>query len=169
MVLVTTKRGSKGSKPTITYTGYGGTTAANSVPDYIWNSQEFMQLRNEADINSGNPALYPDDVVSRFAGGPNTNWFDEILRNGSIQQHDFSISGGGEKSNFYISLGYLDQKSIIEFTDGTERFNVRMNLDTDVNDRVRVGGSIFISRQESNLDNIGTGWRGNSQGYSLRT
>ena len=79
VVLVTTKRGGLNQKPTFTYTGFGGTTEVNSVPDYIWDSQEFMQLRNEADVNSGRPPLYPDAVVSRFGSGPNTNWFDEIL------------------------------------------------------------------------------------------
>ncbi len=155
VVLVTTKRGSRNSEPTFSYTGFGGSTEVNNVPDYIWNSQEFMQLRNEADVNSGNPPLYPDAVVSRFGSGPNTNWFDEILRNGAIQQHDFSISGGSENTNFHISLGYLDQRAVIKFTDGTERYNARLNLDTRVNDQFEIGGSFYVSRQESNLDNIG--------------
>lgn len=155
VILVTTKRGSKNSRPTFTYTGFGGTTEVNSVPDYIWDSQEFMQLRNEADINSGNPALYPDNVVSRFGSGPNTNWFDEIFRNGAIQQHDLSISGGSERTNFYLSLGYLDQEAVVNFTDGTKRYNARLNLDTRVTDNFSLGASIFVSSQESNLDNIG--------------
>ena len=155
VVLVTTKRGSKDSKPTFSYTGYMGNSEVNSVPDYIWNSQEFMQLRNEADVNSGRPPLYPDDVVSRFGSGPNTNWFDAILRNGFIQQHNLSIGGGSKNTNFHISLGFLDQEGIIEKTDGSQRYNARLNLDTKVNDRFGIGGSFYISRQESNLDNIG--------------
>ena len=155
VVLVTTKRGSKNSKPTFSYTGFGGSTAVNATPDYIWNSQEFMQLRNEADINSGNPQLYPDDVVADYANGPNTNWFDAIFRNGSIQQHDFSVSGGSEKTNYYISLGYLDNEAVVNFTDGSQRYNARLNLDTKVNDRFGFGGSFYISRQEANLDNVG--------------
>ena len=155
VVLVTTKRGKRNSKPTFTYTGFAGTTEVNNVPDYVWNSQQFMNLRNEADLNSGNQPLYPSDVVSQYGSGPNTNWFDEIFRSGSIQQHNLSISGGGENSNFNISLGYLDQKSVVEFTDGTKRYNARINLDTRVNDQFEIGGSFYISRQESNLDNIG--------------
>ena len=155
VVLVTTKRGKKNQKPTFTYTGFGGTTEINSTPDYIWNSQEFMQLRNEADMNSGNPPLYPDNVVSRFGNGPNTNWFDEIFRNGGIQQHDLSIAGGSDKTNFYISFGYLDQQAVVKLTEGTKRYNARLNLDTKVTDRFSLGGSFYISSQESNLDNIG--------------
>ena len=98
VVLITTKRGGRNQKPTFSYTGYGGTSAVNSVPDYIWDSQEFMTLRNEADMNSGNTPLYPDNVVSKYGSGPNTNWFDEIFRNGSIQQHNLSVGGGSEKN-----------------------------------------------------------------------
>ena len=155
VVLVTTKRGERNSKPTFNYTGFTGTSQVNSVPDYIWDSQEFMNLRNEADINSGRPPLYPADVINDYANGPNTNWFNEIFRNGAIQQHNLSISGGSETTNFNISLGYLDQESIVKNTDGSKRYNARINIDTEVNDRFDIGGSFYISRQESNLDNVG--------------
>ncbi len=155
VVLVTTKRGKRNSKPTFNYTGYGGFTQSAIVPDYIWNSAEFMELRNEADMNSGNLPLYPDDVVNQYRNdGPNTNWFDEVFRNASIQQHNLSVSGGSEKTNFNISLGYLDQEGIVEFTEGTQRYNARLNLDTEVTDRFGIGGSFYLSRQESNLDNV---------------
>lgn len=155
VVLVTTKRGERNSKPTFNYTGYYGSSEVLSVPDYVWDSQEFMQLRNEADINSGRPALYPSDVISQYASGPNTNWFDEIFRSAPIQQHNLTISGGSETTNFNISLGYLDQDGVVEFTEGTKRYNARLNLDTEINDRFNIGGSFYLSRQESNLDNIG--------------
>ncbi len=154
VVLVTTKRGSPNQKPTFSYSGYTGSTDVTSTPGYVWNSQQFMNLRNEADQNSGNPGLYPADVVSQFANGPNTNWFDEILKKGSIQQHNLSISGGSANTNFNISLGYLDQEGIIRNTGGSQRYNARLNLDTRVNDRFKIGGSFYISRQESNLDNV---------------
>lgn len=155
VVLVTTKRGTRNSKPTFNYTGFGGTTQVANVPDYIWNSQQFMELRNEADVNSGRPGLYPQDVVSQYQDGPNTNWFEEVLQSAAIQQHNLSISGGSQTTNFNISLGYLDQNAIVKFTDGTQRYNARLNLDTEVTKRFDIGGSFYISRQESNLDNIG--------------
>ncbi|MEL6924477.1 MAG: SusC/RagA family TonB-linked outer membrane protein, partial [Bacteroidota bacterium] len=123
--------------------------------DYIWNSQEFMQLRNEADVNSGRTPLYPDDVVNQYSSGPNTNWFDEIFKTGFIQQHNLSISGGSESTNFHISMGYLDQTGVVQFTGGTDRYNARINLDTRITDNFEIGGSFFLSRQISDLDNIG--------------
>ncbi|NJL75690.1 MAG: SusC/RagA family TonB-linked outer membrane protein, partial [Saprospiraceae bacterium] len=155
VVLVTTKRGNRNSKPTFNYTGFGGTTQVANVPDYIWDSQLFMELRNEAGINSGGQGLYPQDVISQYQDGPNTNWFEEVLQTASIQQHNLSISGGSQTTNFNISLGYLDQNAVVKFTDGTQRYNARLNLDTEVTKRFDIGGSFYISRQESNLDNVG--------------
>lgn len=156
VVLVTTKRGSRNSKPTFSYNGYTGFTQSANIPDYIWDSGEFMNLRNEADINSGNQPLYPNDVVNDYtANGPNTNWFDEVFRNAAIQQHSFSVRGGSEKTNFNLSLGYLKQEGIVEFTEGTERYNARLNMDTEVLEGLNIGASFYLSRQESDLDNIG--------------
>ena len=155
-MLVTTKRGSRNSKPTFSYNGYTGFTQSANIPDYIWDSGEFMNLRNEADINSGNQPLYPNDVVNDYtANGPNTNWFDEVFRNAAIQQHSFSVRGGSEKTNFNLSLGYLKQEGIDEFSEGTERFNERLNMDTEVLEGLNIGASFYLSRQESDLDNIG--------------
>jgi len=156
VVLVTTKRGSRNSKPTFSYNGYTGFTQSANIPDYIWDSGEFMRLRNEADANSGNQPLYPNDIVNEYtANGPNTNWFDEVFRNASIQQHSFSVRGGSENTNFNLSLGYLKQEGIVEFTDGTERYNARLNMDTEVMEGLNIGASFYLSRQESDLDNIG--------------
>ena len=154
VVLVTTKRGKPNQKPTFSYSGYAGSTDVTATPGYVWNSQQFMNLRNEADANSGNPGLYPADVVSQYGSGPNTNWFDEILKKGSIQQHNLSISGGSENTNFNISLGYLDQQGIIKNAGGSQRYNARLNLDSRVTDNFKIGGSFYISRQETDLDNI---------------
>ncbi|HKK73559.1 MAG TPA: TonB-dependent receptor [Saprospiraceae bacterium] len=155
VVLVTTKRGSRNSKPTFNYTGFGGVSQVALIPDYIFDSQEFMELRNEADINSGNQPLYPQNVVNQFADGPNTNWFDELLQRGGIQQHNLSISGGSENTNFNISLGYLQNEGVVRNVEGSERYNIRLNLDTEVNEQLTIGASVFASRQVSQLDNVG--------------
>lgn len=157
VVLVTTKRGKLNSKPTFNYTGYAGSSRVNSTPDYIWDSGEFMQLRNEADVNSGNQPLYPADIISKYSGAdaPNTNWFDAILKAGRIQQHSLSASGGSEKTNFNLSMGYLENQGVVTGVQGTQRYNARLNLDTKVTSRFGMGGSFYVSRQVSDLDNVG--------------
>lgn len=158
VVLVTTKRGQRNSTPQISYSGYGGVTQVNNVPDYVWNSKDFMNLRNEADANSGNPGLYPADVVARFsdANNPNynTNWYEAVFRDAPIQQHNISVRGGSATTNFNLSIGYLNQGSVVDFTEGSQRYNVRLNIDTKVAEKFTVGTSIYVSRQESNLDAV---------------
>ncbi|MFK7926191.1 MAG: SusC/RagA family TonB-linked outer membrane protein [Bacteroidia bacterium] len=158
VVLVTTKRGNRNEKPQISYSGYGGVTQVNNIPDYVWNSQQFMQLRNEADANSGNPALYPADIVAKFSDGNNpnynTNWYDAVFRDAPIQQHNVSVRGGSATTNFNLSVGYLNQGSVVDFTEGSQRYNVRLNIDTKVAEKFTVGTSIYVSRQESNLDAV---------------
>ncbi|NJK83448.1 MAG: SusC/RagA family TonB-linked outer membrane protein [Saprospiraceae bacterium] len=106
VVLITTKRGTRNSKPTFSYTGYAGTTQSAVVPDYIWDSEQFMRLRNEADINSGKtPHFIPDDVIAQYQDGPNTNWFEEVFRNAAIQQHNLSVSGGSDKNQLQHFIG----------------------------------------------------------------
>lgn len=155
VVLVTTKRGKLNAKPSISYNNYFGTQTPANIPDFIWDSQQFMELRNEADINSGRDPLYPQEVVDEYAQiGPNTNWFDEIFEPAFIQQHNLSISGGSQTTNFMLSVGYLDQNAVVKNTVGTERYNARMNLDSRITDNFTVGTSLAFSRQESILDNI---------------
>jgi len=156
VVLVTTKTGDINSRPTFNYTGTYGIQEATNVPDYVWDSRTFMDLRNEADINSGRNPLYPQDVVERYDQlNFNTNWFDEIFRSAPIQQHNLTVSGGGGRTNFLLSAGYQDQDAIVENTVGSQRFNGRLNLDTRITDNFKIGTRLAFSQQNSNLDNIG--------------
>ncbi len=155
VVLVTTKRGGRNQKPTFSYQGFTGTSRPTNIPDYIWDSKLFMDLRNEADMNSGRPPLYPADVVSQYANNaPNTNWYDAIFQNAPISQHNLSVNGGGQGMNFSLSLGYLDQAAPVKYTKGTERYNARLNIDADVNEKFRLGGSFYVSYQVTDLSNV---------------
>lgn len=156
VVLVTTKRGKRADgKPSFQYSAYGGSQQPTNLPQLVTNSAQFMRLRNEADINANNPATYSDDLIREYENiGPNTNWLDEVFNPAAIQQHNLSVSGGGENSNYYLSLGFLDQNSILENATGAERYNARLNLDSYVTDRFKIGTSLAFTQNHRNLDNI---------------
>ncbi len=155
VVLVTTKRGRAGEKPTINYTGYYGVASPTNLPGMVTNSQQFMELRNIAEANLGLPAVYSQDLINTYGNiGPNTDWLNEVFSSSSIQQHNVSVSGGSAKTNFFISGGFLQQDSPLANVDGARRYNTRLNLDTDITDRFRVGTSIYVSQDTRNLDNI---------------
>ena len=69
-----------------------------------------------------------------LAGASSVNVFDSRL----VQNHNMSISGGSEKSNYYISGNYFDQNGIIEKTN-FKRYSLRVNLNTELSDKARFG------------------------------
>jgi len=69
---------------------------------------------------------------------PNTDWWDVIMRTGSIQNHNVSASGGTEKSNFFISVGIMDEKGL-QINNDFSRYNARFNYDYKVRSNMNVG------------------------------
>ena len=154
VVLVTTKRGQKG-KPKFNYAGSTGFAQATNLPEMVTNSAEFMELRNEAEINDGSPEFYSQDLINQYGNiGPNTDWLDEVFRTAGFQQHNLSVSGGGESVNYHISLGYQDQNSPIRGVTGAERYNGRFNIDAQVSDKFSFGTRLSFSHGTRILDNI---------------
>ena len=61
-------------------------------------------------------------------GNASTDWFGEVLQTAWQHNHNVTISGGSEKNNYYLSLGYLDDEGIVKTT-GARRYSVRLNED----------------------------------------
>lgn len=156
VVLVTTKKGKKGSKPTITYDAYYGVqNIYKKVP--ALNAQEYMYIMDEGKANDGlagndweailknNNWLnseYPndlgtqlgEDVWSRLQNGwEGTDWVDEITQsNAPIQSHALNITGAKEDVTYAFGLSYFDQAGMIggDIVDaGYKRLTTRMNTE----------------------------------------
>jgi len=69
---------------------------------------------------------------------PNTDWWDVLTRNGSVQNHNVSASGGNEKSNFFISVGIMDEKGL-QINNDYSRYNARFNYDYKLRSNMNVG------------------------------
>ena len=146
VVLVTTKRGGKAEGTVFNYNGYLGVTEALSLPEVVSDPVQYMQLFNTAAENFGNPPAYSDEQIESFRqSGQRSDWLNEIFSTAPIQQHNLSASGGSDKTNFRVSLGYLDQDGVVPKA-GFQRFNGRLNLDTDINERFTIGTSVSIIR-----------------------
>ncbi len=150
VILVTTKRGKTGT-PKVNYNGYAGWQKLTNMPEYL-NSYEYAKLLNEGLKNEGKPARYTDDEIEKFRTGsdpvnyPNTDWLDLLYTgNGFQHSNNLSISGGTDASRYLLSLGYLSQDGLVNQT-GSNRYNVRLNLDTKVSNRFSVGMTSSLSR-----------------------
>jgi TonB-linked SusC/RagA family outer membrane protein len=124
VILITTKGGRKGEL-VVSYNGSYSLQNYANVPD-IMNGEEFytwkMAVRHHTMTN------VERDV---YESGAWVNWFDEIVRTGQAHQHNLSLSGGTEKTNYYVSGGLLDVKGLT-INDNYLRITNRINVDTDV-------------------------------------
>ena len=62
---------------------------------------------------------------------PNTDWWDLIMRTGTLQNYNVSASGGNDRSNFYASIGYMKQEGL-QINNDYDRYNVRFNFDYNI-------------------------------------
>ena len=88
-------------------------------------------------INPAAKLLYHDD------------WDDEPYNTGQRQEYNASISGGSDKTRYYVSLNYLDEKSYIKASDFS-RISGRVNLEHEVNDWLTVGVNANYANTETN-------------------
>lgn len=149
VILVTTKNGKKG-KPRFTYQTMFGIQEPTNFPKFA-SSWEYATLRNEALINSGMaPAFTPEQILNFKENGPDVNWNREIYKDIALQNnHNLSMSGADNGLNYLVSLGYLDQESLFKGPDyGYQRYNARINLEKEINDKFKMGGRMSFARND---------------------
>jgi len=143
VIVVTTKKGKK-DKFEISYNNFFGSQEATVVPEFL-GSSDYATLINEKFRNEDGPGFtprYTDDQLEAIRTGSlpdqfaNTKWTDEVLTSAPIQNHHLSFSGGNENTTYRFSLGYLDQKAIIKSKFQAKRYNLSLNLNSNLKDWV---------------------------------
>jgi TonB-dependent starch-binding outer membrane protein SusC len=136
VILITTKGGSKG-KIKLTYNFAKGWASPWRERDVL-NGTEYAVMINEGLVNGGNEVRYSDP----YSYGKGTNWQKEVFNYDAPQtSHQLSLSGGNEKTVYYISAGYLNQEGIVggnRKRSNYERLSLRSNATyhiLDVRDR----------------------------------
>ncbi len=165
VVLVSTKRGNSNGKTTISYDNYVGVTDPLDKIK-LFNGAEFAEYVREAyratggynDINgkpvpTGVADTYADSKVAVLGGDPavaagiaagrNTDYQSLILKQGIQQNHSLGIQGGNDKTQFYISAGFFQDKGVSEGLDYT-RYSLRANIDHKINKTFKVGLSSYL-------------------------
>jgi TonB-dependent starch-binding outer membrane protein SusC len=112
------------------------------LPDYILvgpNSGVVGNINLEAERENYNtdPSKGPYYLVMK-ANKQGTNWWDELTQSAPLQRHTLSFSGGGDKSNFYVSLGMQDQDGIL-IHQSFKRYTLRINSEHSLHDKFRIG------------------------------
>lgn len=165
VVLITTKHGGKG-KTRITWDSYIGIQDLWKTLETL-DANDLIAARNEAIDNyntsyglTATDATYKQHV-SAANEGANTNWLDAITRNAVQTSHQITISGGNDRTQFYISGGYYDQDGLIRNTN-YHRYNLRSNLTHQLNKRISISSNIALSysnnRRSTGDGNIYSPW-----------
>jgi len=142
IILITTKKGRKNSKPVLNYNVYSGfQETTRSLP--VLNATEYALLANEAYANGGFAIPFPN--VSGFGKG--TDWQKEVFSKGvPIINHDINITGGSEKISYAISGSHLDQEGIVGGSkSGFLRNTARLSLNADITDRFKVNTNVIYT------------------------
>ncbi|MEZ4947534.1 MAG: TonB-dependent receptor [Cyclobacteriaceae bacterium] len=141
VIIVTTKRGKKGS--TVVSVNY--TTSIQELRKKIplLNAAELARLGNEAADNGGAPRR--NIYASPTNLGVGTDWQDQIFQIAPMNNMQISARGGNEQTAYAISGNYFDQEGIIKNSD-FKKGNLRINLDQKLNDKVSIGTSLNINR-----------------------
>ncbi|OGS74598.1 MAG: SusC/RagA family TonB-linked outer membrane protein [Flavobacteria bacterium RIFCSPLOWO2_12_FULL_35_11] len=154
VVLITTKQGKSGKTKVSLNTSTGWSEATNKMK---WlNAEQYVELFTEASTNSyGAEDTWLTEEGGYFdwmsngkdwrTGEVDTDWQDLALVKGSVQEHNFSISGGTDKTLFFISGGYNDTQGIVR-GNSLDRYSFRGNLDHKVSDKFRVGMNTSLSK-----------------------
>jgi len=150
VILITSKRGREG-RNAINYSYSYGIQRPTFLPDVLTDPIRYMELRNEAVLNEGKlVGDYTDAWIEEYRNGlgtdpvvyPASDWFDIILKDGQIQQHNLAFRGGNERTQYNIGLGYMDQRGILIANDEANRYSLDMKVTAQVTERIKVGGSV---------------------------
>ncbi|MEQ8807814.1 MAG: SusC/RagA family TonB-linked outer membrane protein, partial [Imperialibacter sp.] len=143
VVLITTKRGSKGAKTSVTFDVQRGVIDLTNKLDLL-SSEELVTLQREAITNAGQD---PDEsgIIKGVTDAVNTDWIDQVTRQAIMEQYQMSISGGDEQTSFYSSFNYRGEEGVI-LNNQFLRFAGTLNIDHKVTDKLKFGNNLTISK-----------------------
>jgi TonB-linked SusC/RagA family outer membrane protein len=175
VILITTKRGKEG-RPVVQYSTSYAIQKYNNAFDVL-PLNEWMQVRNEAaweqwnfdnnvipygtrtlaeaqadPVSTDFRKLYTQNAIDHVGKG--TDWLGLVTRDGSIQQHNLSLTGGSKTTKYLISGNFYDHNGVIK-NSGFERFTIRTNIDQKISDYVDVGVNLTASRIKNENSQLG--------------
>jgi TonB-linked SusC/RagA family outer membrane protein len=177
VVLITTKKGKSGRLSV----NYDGSRSVVKNMKYLepLSASGYMTFYNQLTLDKylldKKMAPFGPNAVTGFTpkysatdiqnAGAGTDWLDLVLRDGSIDNHSISVNGGSDKTTYYFSTGYFNQKGTLEKS-GLKRYTARMNMSFNFTKFLTL--NVNASASKANYLNSTAGWQtGNSgtQGF----
>ena len=134
VILVQTKSGAGATDgPIVSVSAEGSVQQLEREIDLL-NGRQFAIISNEIRSGSYNNV----DAV------PNTDWQDLVFDIAPMQNHQISVRGSGERSDYYVSLGYYQQSGIIEKSN-FQRLNLKFNNTYRLSEKFKLGNNITVA------------------------
>lgn len=172
VILITTKTGKKG-KAKVNYNNTFKLSSPLNLPKMA-DSYSFAEFFNDAQLNDGGAAVFSDirlDQIKKYQAGEittgtseqingiwkyytrsnaNTDWIREMYKNNSFSQdHNISVNGGNEKSQYYVSGSFLDQNGILRYSgDEFNRYTFTTKLTTELSKYVKFNYTTKFVRED---------------------
>jgi len=147
VILVTTKKGKAGDKMHVDFNAYYGTRSAVNLPTLL-GSKDYIKARKIMGV----------EYASWNNSTANTDWMAELYSPAIEQKYDLSLSGGNEKSTYFISAGYMKEEGIRR-NNWFERFSLRMNSDHKLTDNFTIGQFLYINKTKNQPSGSGLPYR----------
>ena len=146
VVLIKTKRGRSGA-PKINFDIQRGIIQPVKKLELL-NATQLLELQREAVSNAGeNPDAF--GLIPGVTDAVNTDWQDEVLRTGILQQYQLSVTGGDDNTTYYISGSYRDEEGV-QLNNRFTRLGLTMNLDQKLTERLSLGTNFTLSKAVNN-------------------
>ncbi|GAB3515728.1 TonB-dependent receptor [Emticicia fontis] len=166
VLLITTKRG-KAGKTKVSIDSWAGISNAVRLPDVL-NAQQYMDHKNMAIANA--LTINPNAIAASQRNDKNqsflpnydskgnlidTDWYKEVYRTGFSQNHNLTVQGGTEKTNYYFSAGFSDQDGFLR-ANSFQRRTGRLNLDHQATSWLKLTANINFANSMNKSPNSGS-------------
>ncbi|WP_266368290.1 SusC/RagA family TonB-linked outer membrane protein [Tellurirhabdus rosea] len=175
VILVTTKKG-KAGEGTVTYNADFSVNTIGPNRPRVLNAREYLATEELAYKNiakydpkgwAAGQYTYLDPIARRKTFSANfpgvfdanlnplhdTDWFKESTQNKLSQNHQLNFSGGSDRTQYSLSLGYRDDQGLIK-TSYLKRYSGRFTIDDQVKKWLKIGGTLSYNTQSENLVDI---------------
>jgi len=154
VIVITTKRG-KDEAPAITFRTEQSIQQEGNLRLKFVNADQWVELATEGYENARRTVPWSSDDLNALKG-TNNIWPDLVKRTGYMTNNNLSVSGGSQKSTYFIALNYMHNKGIIQNQDYS-RLNLRLNSDHKIGKFITFGHSfnLFASQKGTQREQDG--------------
>lgn len=146
VVVVTTKKGARNTKNTVGINMYYGWQSPTKFPKPA-DAETYLTNYIQSQTIQGTPYTYSQEDYAKWLQGTEKgyvpfDWYDYIWTTSPQYYASANVSGGSDKVNYYFSIGHMNQDATIVNYGGFHRTNVQMNIESQINDRLKIGASM---------------------------